>query len=265
MFNGQNLLTGTLAGSLDVASELTVGDQLNGTGGNSAITKIDVAGAKAQAYTLTASGATGLTLTGADGLAQTITVNPIAASSGGTLDFSTLGVKIELVTDAGGKTAAGIVTDITAAAFDTFTVTGTGAASLQVGANAGDQLSISFTNMQTNMLGAGSDLNTLITDDQNVSTIAKASALITELDGAIEDVNSQRGQLGAVQNRLESVVKSLSVAVENLSAAESRIRDADIASLSSELVSQQILQQAGISVLSQANSAPQAALHLLQQ
>jgi flagellin len=133
-----------------------------------------------------------------------------------------------------------------------------------VGANAGDQLSISFTNMQTNQLGAGSDLATLITDDQNVATIASASALITELDGAIEDVNSQRGQLGAVQNRLESVVKSLSVAVENLSAAESRIRDADIASLSSELVSAQILQQAGISVLSQANSAPQAALSLLQ-
>jgi flagellin len=260
VFNGQQLLTGTLAGSLDVASALNIGVQLNTTGGDATVTDVDVAGAKAQLYTLTGAG-TSLTLTGADGLAQTITVNAIAANSTGSLDFSSLGVTVELVSDAG-KTAAGIVTDVLGAA--TFTVTGTGAASLQVGANAGDQLSISFTNMQTNQLGAGSDLNTLITDDQNVSTIAKASALITELDGAIEDVNSQRGQLGAVQNRLESVVKSLSVAVENLSAAESRIRDADIAALSSELVSQQILQQAGISVLSQANTAPQAALALLQ-
>ncbi|MDZ7729064.1 MAG: flagellin [Dehalococcoidia bacterium] len=84
------------------------------------------------------------------------------------------------------------------------------------------------------------------------------------MDAAIEQVNAQRGQFGAVQNRLESTVRSLSVAVENLSASESRIRDADIAKLSSELVSNQILQQAGVSVLSQANSTPQAAVQLLQ-
>jgi flagellin len=261
-FNGQNLLTGTLSGSLDGASELNVGVQLNTTGGDAAVTKIDVSGATAQLYTLSGAG-TSLTLTGADGNAQTITAGAIAANSTGTLDFSSLGVKIELVSDAG-KTAAGLVTDILAAANDTFTVTGTGAASLQVGANSGDQLTISFGNMQTSELGAGSDLATLIADDANVSTIAKAQTLLTNLDGAIEDVNAQRGTFGASQNRLESVVKSLSVAVENLSAAESRIRDADIASLSSELVSQQILQQAGISVLSQANTAPQAALALLQ-
>jgi flagellin len=262
-FNGQNLLTGTLTGSLDAGSELTVGDQLNTTGGNAAITKVDVSGATAQLYTLTGA-ADSLTLTGADGSAQTITVGAVAASSTGTLNFSNLGVSISLVTDAGGKTAAGIVTDITAAAFDTFTVTGTGAASLQVGANSGDQLSISFNDMQTTQLGEGSMLSALITDDTNVSTIAKAQTLLTNLDGAIEDVNGQRGTLGAAQNRLESVVKSLGVAVENLSAAESRIRDADVAELSSQLVSNQILQQAGISVLSQANSAPQAALALLQ-
>jgi flagellin len=261
-FNGQNLLTGTLSGSLDGASELNVGVQLNTTGGDAAVTKIDVSGATAQLYTLSGAG-TSLTPTGADGNAQTITAGAIAANSTGTLDFSSLGVKIELVSDAG-KTAAGLVTDILAAANDTFTVTGTGAASLQVGANSGDQLTISFGNMQTSELGAGSDLATLIADDANVSTIAKAQTLLTNLDGAIEDVNAQRGTFGASQNRLESVVKSLSVAVENLSAAESRIRDADIASLSSELVSQQILQQAGISVLSQANTAPQAALALLQ-
>ena len=230
-----------------------------------AITALDVANATAQTYTFSSAGAGILTLTGADGIAHTLTgLTDLTANETRTLDFSTVGVSITIQANASGKTIANAITDLTAAADDTIVVTGTGAASLQVGANAGDQLSISFTNMQTNQLGAGSDLATLISDDQNVSTIAKASSLITELDGAIEDVNSQRGQLGAVQNRLESVVKSLSVAVENLSAAESRIRDADIASLSSELVSSQILQQAGISVLSQANTAPQAALSLLQ-
>jgi len=262
-FNGQNLLTGTLAGTLDAASELNVGVQLN-TGSDATVTKINVQGARAGSYTLTGSG-TSLTLTHDTlGISQTITVNNIAANSSTTLNFANLGVSIEIVSG-GGKTAADLVADITDNANDQFTVTGSGSAQLQVGANQGDNLSISFNNMQTTQLGAGSNLNALITDDQNVSTIAKAETLITEIDGAIEDVNRQRGELGAVQNRLESVIRSLGVTVENLSAAESRIRDADIAELSSQLVSQQILQQAGISVLAQANQAPQAALALLQR
>lgn len=262
-FNGQSLLTGSLSGSLDAASELEVGVQLNTTGGAAAVTKVNVSGAKAQAYTLTGAG-TDLTLTGADGSAQTISVSAIAANESGSLNFSNLGVSIELAATSAGKTAAGIVTDITAAAADTFTVTGSGSAQLQIGANSGDNLAISFSNMQTSELGASTDLNAIITDDQNVSTIALAETLMEELDGAIEDVNAQRGELGAVQNRLESTVRSLGVTVENLSAAESRIRDADIAELSSAMVSQQILQQAGISVLSQANAAPQAAINLLR-
>ncbi|GBD23815.1 Flagellin B [bacterium HR29] len=263
-FNGQNLLTGTLAGTLSASSELLVGIQLNTTGGDATVTEINVQGARAGSYTLTGSG-TSLTLTHDTlGVSQTITVNAIAPNSSTTLNFANLGVSIKLVSD-NGKSAAGLVTDITATANNQFTVTGSGSAQLQVGANQGDNLSISFGNMQTTQLGASTSLNALITDDQNVSTIAKAETLITEIDGAIEDVNRQRGEFGAAQNRLESVIRSLGVAVENLSAAESRIRDADIAELSSQLVSQQILQQAGISVLAQANQAPQAALALLQR
>lgn len=262
-FNGQSLLTGSLSGSLDATSELNIGVQLNTTGGDAAVTEINVSGAQAQTYTLSGSG-TDLTLTGADGSAQTISVSNIAANETGTLNFSNLGVSIELAAAAGGKTGADLVTDITAAANDTIVVTGTGSAQLQIGANSGDNLSISFSNMQTSELGASSNLNALIANDQNVATIADAETLIEELDGAIEDVNAQRGELGAVQNRLESTVRSLGVTVENLSAAESRIRDADIAELSSAMVSQQILQQAGISVLSQANAAPQAAINLLR-
>ncbi|MCS7295334.1 MAG: flagellin, partial [Dehalococcoidia bacterium] len=187
-FNGQNLLTGTLAGTLDTTtSELKPGVQLNTTGGNAAVTKINVQGARAGSYTLTGSG-TSLTLTHDSlGISQTITVNNIAANSSTTLNFANLGVSIEIVSGAG-KTAAGLVTDITNAANNQFTVTGSGSAKLQVGANQGDNLSISFNDMQTTQLGAGSNLNALITDDQNVSTIAKAETLITEIDGAIEDV-----------------------------------------------------------------------------
>ncbi|KAA0239503.1 flagellin, partial [bacterium] len=197
--------------------------------------------------------------------AQTLSgITNLAANETRTLNFSNLGVSITIQANASGKAVADLITDLTAAADDTIVVTGSGAASLQVGANSGDSLAISFVNMQTGQLGAGSDLSTLIADDTNVSTQAKASTLISELDGAISDVNAQRGTLGASQNRLEHVIKSLSVAVENLSAAESRIRDADVADLSSRMVSNQILQQAGISVLAQANQAPQAALALLR-
>ncbi len=265
-FNGQNLLTGTLTGTLGGATgtDLIVGDQLT-TVAVAAVTKIDVSGAKAQTYTFTSGGAGSLTLTGADGSAQTLSgITSLAANETRTLNFSNMGVSITVQANASGKVVADLITDLTAAADDTIVVTGSGASSLQVGANSGDSLSISFTNMQTGQLGAGSDLSTLITDDTNVSTQAKASTLISELDGAISDVNAQRGTFGAAQNRLEHTIKSLSVAVENLSAAESRIRDADVAELSSQMVSQQILQQAGISVLAQANQAPQAALALLR-
>jgi len=268
VFNGQNLLTGTLSGTNTgvTANDLVVGDQLT-TNNVASVTKVDVSKASAQTYTFSSAGAGIITLTGGtDGKAHTLTgVTSLAANETRTLDFASVGVSITIQANAGGKAIADVITDLTAAADNTIVVTGTGAAQLQVGANSGDQLSISFDNMQTTQLGGGSNLFALITDDQNVSTIAKAGTLITNLDGAIEDVNSQRGELGAVQNRLESVVKSLSVTVENLSAAESRIRDADVADLSSMLVSNQILQRAGISVLSQANSAPQAALQLLQQ
>ncbi|RZA05476.1 MAG: flagellin FliC, partial [Proteobacteria bacterium] len=86
---------------------------------------------------------------------------------------------------------------------------------------------------------------------------------LSKIDMAIQSVNENRAGLGALQNRLSSTVNNLSVTTENLSAANSRIRDADMAVESSELTKQGILAQAGISVLSQANSAQQMALKLL--
>ena len=82
-------------------------------------------------------------------------------------------------------------------------------------------------------------------------------------DDALNRVNSIRADLGAMQNRLQSTVNNLSISDENLSAAQSRIRDADMAEEASELTKNNILMQAGISVLGQANSTSQAALKLL--
>ncbi|RZA11582.1 MAG: flagellin FliC, partial [Proteobacteria bacterium] len=81
----------------------------------------------------------------------------------------------------------------------------------------------------------------------------------------IEHVSSVRGELGAIDNRLSSTIRNLAVSIENLSAANSRIKDVDIAEETSELTKNNILMQAGTSVLQQANSLPKMALSLLQQ
>ena len=86
---------------------------------------------------------------------------------------------------------------------------------------------------------------------------------ITNIDAAINTVSGLRGSLGAVQNRLGSTINNLAITVENLSSAESRIRDVDVAYETAQLTRNSILQQASISVLSQANALPQSALRLL--
>ncbi len=100
--------------------------------------------------------------------------------------------------------------------------------------------------------------------DQNVLTVADAGSLITAVDTALDLVNSARGTLGAVQNRFESVVTSLQISTESLSAARSRIQDTDFAAETANLTKAQILQQAGIAMIAQANSLPQNVLSLLQ-
>ena len=97
-----------------------------------------------------------------------------------------------------------------------------------------------------------------------VASNTAAQALINQVDTAITTMNTRRADLGASQNRLEHTINSLGVSVENLTASESRIRDADIASLSTQMVSNQILQQAGTAVLSQANQSSQSVLSLLR-
>ena len=93
--------------------------------------------------------------------------------------------------------------------------------------------------------------------------MASARTTLSLLDSAISTVASLRASFGTVQNRLESSIRSLAVALENTSAAESRIRDVDFASETAELTRNQVLQQAGISVLAQANVSTQSALSLL--
>jgi len=110
---------------------------------------------------------------------------------------------------------------------------------------------------------ADSRLEALGVNMEAVSTKLGAQTSLSKLDAGLKKVNEVRSTLGAMQNRLASTVNNLAIYDENLSAANSRIRDADIAVESSELVKQQILQQAGVAVLGHANSSQQNALKLL--
>ena len=133
---------------------------------------------------------------------------------------------------------------------------------LQIGANSGDTISVNVTpssgfqptRLEASFVGAGA----------SITLQSVASATITVLDSAVNAVSTARASLGAMQSRLESAGRSIAVASENAAAANSRIADADIAGSMSELVRAQILQQAGISVLAQANQAPSLVLQLLK-
>jgi flagellin len=98
----------------------------------------------------------------------------------------------------------------------------------------------------------------------DITSLAGANEAMLRTDAALSTIDSSRGKLGAIQNRFESTISNLQNVAENLTAARSRIRDADIAQETSEMTKNNILQQAGVSILTQANQTPQLALSLLQ-
>jgi len=118
-----------------------------------------------------------------------------------------------------------------------------------------DQLNVTLTPALSTSLG----LSTL-----DVGSAGNTSFAIDQLDAAVNAVSQLRGKFGSLQNRLQSTIANLGVSAESLSAAESRIRDVDVAYETAELTRNNILQQASISILAQANQQPQAALSLLR-
>ena len=149
----------------------------------------------------------------------------------------------------------------------------TGKVSFQVGSNHDDttsvDLSSGFSVEQMSKALGGTDKGALITDADkrgktfDVSTASKAQLTLTDIDSYIGYVDKKRGELGAVQNRLESTISNQSNIAENESDARSRIRDTDYAEEAANLSQQNIIQQAATSMLTQANSRPQIALSLL--
>ena len=212
-------------------------------------------------------------------------VNKVSAQTGITAELSEDKASINLISETGDNIqidnyTSGTTTttlDIDLLDFDGGTLAGTTSHSLADGALTDDvtvtgivrfdsSASYTITNTNTDIFAAaaaqGSSLEQL--SNISVSTAVEAQEALVVVDKALEAVASQRADLGAVQNRLQSTIQNLSNISENVSAARSRVQDADFASETSNLAKQQILQQAGISVLSTANSQPQQVLSLLQ-
>ncbi len=145
-----------------------------------------------------------------------------------------------------------------------------GIQTFQVGANSGETLTLEINDMGaagsgslTVEAGAVSSSGAVASGDIDVSTQSGASSAITTIDNAIQTVSDERAKLGAVQNRLDHTINNLSATEENLTAANSRIKDVDMAKEMMNLSKQQILSQAGTAMLAQANQMPQGVLQLL--
>ena len=176
----------------------------------------------------------------------------LTAADGRDVVVTTANGSEEILFD-GGDTNAGDITalasqvktgELTVSAQDTITITETG----------------SLTNADTaddNVQAVGSIANA------DITTASAAGITMKAVDSALSQIDSFRADLGAIQNRFESTIRNLSAVSESLSAANSRIKDADFAAETAELSKNQVLQQAGISVLAQANALPQQALSLL--
>jgi flagellin len=205
-----------------------------------------------------------LTLTAADGRNVSIAIDDKSGSDASIGAIMGLDAAKEGIGEAtfGAASAGGVVSAEGAAYETTYGTVKLSSASeftLEGGANGNGELDA--LGLKTGTYGGGEDGQFL--SDIDISTFEGATAAITAIDNAIGQVASQRADLGAIQNRLESTVSNLQVTSENLNSANSRIQDADFAAETAELSRTQVLQQAGISVLAQANAAGQQVLSLL--
>ena len=254
-FNGKALLTGALTGKFD-ASASTVDDGRFGSGDNTGNVSVTVSpDALGGTYTFRVDGRLVTLRLGQNGVSQTLELPSGNVGNGDVLNFDRLGIRLTL-----NVTGTPSYADLGTFLNNKTVVVGDGAAHFQVGPASSDSLGVAFEAVNVGSLGLGEALDGFNTN-QNV---VNAQTLVARLDSALNSVSQQRGKFGAVQNRLEHTVVSLGVAQENMSAAESRIRDVDMAKEMVQFTRNQILLQAGTAMLAQANAAPQVVLQLLR-
>ena len=262
-FNGSKLLDGNYTGTFQV-------------GANAGETISVAIGSANKGMDATGLGVAGVDVTGVSGLAADYTA-AVGGTSGAVqttngVDFTTdntNNAKLTGTLSVGGKTldlakveladsTAGWGDSANVAALQTAADAAFGAGKVTVGEDSGN---LTFTGADPGATATGAEVAAA---DVVFTPQSGASAAITAIDSAIQTVSTTRANLGAVQNRFEHTINNLNVAVENLSASESRIRDTDMAAEMVNFTRSQILSQAGTAMLAQANQAPQGVLRLLQ-
>ena len=178
----------------------------------------------------------------------------VQAANGTLEDRTGLTTEINLLSEENGR----IIADASFNGVQLLNNAGTAALEFQVGQDSDDQISIAATDLNITAMTADA------TGTINVSTADDAQTALTTLDNDIDLVSASRATFGATQNRFEAVISSVQSYAENVTASRSRIQDADFAAETANLTKTQIMQQAGIAMLSQANAAPQNVLSLLR-
>ncbi|OOC39556.1 flagellin, partial [Thermosipho melanesiensis] len=196
-----------------------------------------------------------ITLITAGGTSSTVVTLGANSASLGNITF-TWDSSVFSLSDFGGALPSGEVVDSAVVRVEAVN-TAANQLIFQIGSNEGHNMLTGIDDMSAGALG-------ITTTSLDVTTQDAAEKAIMVVDAAIHKVSSQRAALGAVQNRLEHTIANLGVAAENLTAAESRVRDADMAKEMMEFTKQQILLQSSMGMLAQANAQPQNVLQLLR-
>ena len=248
IINGVETATLTTNGQNGGADDRTAAiDAINAISGQTGVNAID----NGEGITLEATDGRNISVViDTKGKAATDSAGSIAALQG-----ASLGLNVAEADISGGATFA----TTAQTAYSSVTLSAAGAIDIEAGQNGAQALE----DLGLRVGSYGSSEAGVFIADIDITTVAGAEAALKAVDNAIGAVASQRATLGAIQNRMDSTVSNLSITSNNLSAANSRIQDADFAAETAELSRTQVLQQAGISILAQANAAPQQVLSLL--
>jgi len=263
-FGGQNLLDGSFGTKAfqvgaNSGESITVGlkdisaDAIGKTA-TAAVSAGAVTAAELSAAEIGSGGSMSIAYTSSTGASvQTIQVDMSAVTeTGGTTDTATIDSALNAalngigVTSTGGGTMGGTMGHSTAT-FDIDMLASDGTTATQAAATTVSATASTFTQV----------------DDIDIGTVVGSSAAVRSIDNALAEINESRANLGAVQNRFSHTINNLANVQENVSASRSRIQDTDFAGETAQMTKNQILQQAGTSILAQANQVPQAALSLL--
>lgn len=243
-FNGGQLINGSAGKAMTSTFSTSASGITAMLSGNAAADSYTLAydyssGSSLGQFTLTQTGAT---------IAHTIQFTHAATDvvHEGRIEFDAAGIQLNL---------SNFDFTATFAATDAgFTVAGAGTMSFQVGVDAGDTISVNLGNVGATALGVGSG---------DITSSANAVTASNALDTAISSVNDSRASLGALMSRFEFASANLATSIENLDAARSTLLDVDMAAEMTQFTSSQVLTQAGVAMLAQANQMPQTLLRLL--